>query len=333
MSIGLSDDLPRVAVIGGGLSGLTVATRLQFDAQVTVFESAKQVGGRLSSYQLNGFEFDAGAQYFTVQEEAFANVVEDWKSQQWVEPWEPWVVDIDTRGMMARESEHWWVAQPSMQSLLHNWAALCEDVQVNTAIVSMCREQEQWTLQDSRGNQHGPFHSCLFAVPPQALRSLLKPIAKEFVKPVKSVAYAPCWSVLAGVQSGLMLPYAAAFANHEVLSWVADNRCKPMRQGGEAWVLHATPEWSSSQSGLAPHEAAEQIWAAFESIVGYPLAQPQVMAAKFWAEAKVIQPLGENCLWSPQLELGACGDWCIAGHMEAAFLSGHALAEKWLESH
>ncbi len=37
-------------------------------------------------------------------------------------------------------------------------------------------------------------------------------------------------------------------------------------------------------------------------------------------------PLGEDCLWDPTLALGACGDWCLAGRVEAALLSGAALA-------
>jgi renalase len=39
---------------------------------------------------------------------------------------------------------------------------------------------------------------------------------------------------------------------------------------------------------------------------------------------------GEDCLWDCVERLGACGDWCVGGRVEAAFLSGVALAGRVL---
>ena len=49
----------RVAVVGGGLAGLTAALRLiQAGFQVTLFEANPELGGNLSSQQINGVEHD-----------------------------------------------------------------------------------------------------------------------------------------------------------------------------------------------------------------------------------------------------------------------------------
>lgn len=53
---------PRVAVIGGGLSGLCCAERLvRSGISATVFEKAEVVGGRMRSDQVDGFTLDRGA--------------------------------------------------------------------------------------------------------------------------------------------------------------------------------------------------------------------------------------------------------------------------------
>jgi predicted NAD/FAD-dependent oxidoreductase len=54
---------------------------------------------------------------------------------------------------------------------------------------------------------------------------------------------------------------------------------------------------------------------------------PAHAAAHRWRYALVQNPLGEPCLWDQKTNLGLCGDWCIAPRLEAAFLSGRALAQ------
>ncbi len=58
--------VPRIAVIGAGIAGLTAAYRLQqAGAQVTVYEARDYVGGRMTSLAWEGFTINPGAQFFT----------------------------------------------------------------------------------------------------------------------------------------------------------------------------------------------------------------------------------------------------------------------------
>ncbi len=50
--------MPRVAIIGGGISGLTLAYRLRqylADVDVQILESEKSVGGKIDSVKDQGF--------------------------------------------------------------------------------------------------------------------------------------------------------------------------------------------------------------------------------------------------------------------------------------
>jgi predicted NAD/FAD-dependent oxidoreductase len=38
-------------------------------------------------------------------------------------------------------------------------------------------------------------------------------------------------------------------------------------------------------------------------------------------------------LYDPNLRIGACGDWCLGGKIEAAFLSGRGMANRIAENH
>ncbi len=54
------------------------------------------------------------------------------------------------------------------------------------------------------------------------------------------------------------------------------------------------------------------------------------LQAHRWRHALVEQPLGLPCLVDEEISAGACGDWCIAPRVEAAFESGRALAHSLL---
>lgn len=58
----------RIAVVGAGISGLTCAWELQKAGyNVTVYEAAQRVGGRMGTRLQNGFYFDTGTNFFIGQ--------------------------------------------------------------------------------------------------------------------------------------------------------------------------------------------------------------------------------------------------------------------------
>jgi predicted NAD/FAD-dependent oxidoreductase len=71
-----------------------------------------------------------------------------------------------------------------------------------------------------------------------------------------------------------------------------------------------------------PEAVAAALTAAFTALTGLP-----VLAARAhrWRYALASQPLGAPFMWDAAQLLGLCGDWCLAGRLEAAFLSGQGL--------
>jgi phytoene desaturase len=71
----------NIGIIGAGIAGLATAVRLAASGhRVTVFEANDYPGGKLSSFALNGYRFDAGPSLFTMPgyvEELFEAAGED----------------------------------------------------------------------------------------------------------------------------------------------------------------------------------------------------------------------------------------------------------------
>ena len=75
---------PAAAVIGAGIAGIAASIRLAVKGYVvTVYEANKYAGGKLSSFELSGYRFDAGPSLFTLPqlvEELFTLAGRDPKS-------------------------------------------------------------------------------------------------------------------------------------------------------------------------------------------------------------------------------------------------------------
>jgi predicted NAD/FAD-dependent oxidoreductase len=94
--------------------------------------------------------------------------------------------------------------------------------------------------------------------------------------------------------------------------------------------VHASSAWSREHLDLDGGEAARLLLHAFGQAVGTVLPAPSYIAAHRWRHALVERPLGLPCLVDEEMNAGACGDWCIAPRVEAAYESGRTLAHSIL---
>jgi predicted NAD/FAD-dependent oxidoreductase len=128
---------------------------------------------------------------------------------------------------------------------------------------------------------------------------------------------------------------AAAFVEEGTLSWISHDGGKPGRAATAAaplatWVAHASASWSRKHLEASAEDVAPALLAALAGALELDLPPPVHLAVHRWRYAKVERALGEPCLYDPDLGIGACGDWCLGPRLEAAYLSGAAMAERVL---
>jgi predicted NAD/FAD-dependent oxidoreductase len=93
----------------------------------------------------------------------------------------------------------------------------------------------------------------------------------------------------------------------------------------EALVVQADADWSRRHLELP----AVDIVRLLLTETGLT-AEPVLKMAHRWRYALVEQAVQSPFLWDQQSRIGACGDWCQGPGLEAAFLSGEAMAEHLL---
>ena len=274
--------------------------------------------------------FDHGAQYFTVRDRRFEGFVESWRRDGLVSPWEGKIAVLGdgAEGSRDRDTRRF-VGVPGMNAICRHLASDL-DVTLETRGAGLERVEGRWHLRSDRGVELGSYDFVVVSAPaPQSAR-LLATQAPELAARAMRVEMAPCWAAMVSFSSALPLDFDGAFVRDSPLAWVARNSSKPGRPDGEAWLLHASPDWSQDHLELERELAARLLLEAFRAAVGAHDHDVAAVSGHRWRYALPTNPLAEPCLYDEVLGVGACGDWCGGPRVEGAFLSGCALADRML---
>ncbi|KAJ1633134.1 hypothetical protein T492DRAFT_590532, partial [Pavlovales sp. CCMP2436] len=170
----LAGAAPRsCAVIGGGISGLSCAQRLQaLGIDATVFDTGKKApGGRASSRTLalpNGrFTYDHAAQFFTATGE-FAEVVRDWEAEGVVRKWDRGLGVLDAASGVFREYDDnvpRWIGTRGMFDVVEKLTSglrVRQDIWISPDGTGVQRVDGRWKVSAS-GKTLGIFDSVAIA--------------------------------------------------------------------------------------------------------------------------------------------------------------------------
>jgi len=307
----------RTLVIGAGMAGAACARAL-VDAgrEVLVVDKGRSAGGRLAQRRTAAAIFDHGAQYMAVQDPAFAAAVERWRGDGLVVAWTP-------RGGPVKDGEVV-IGVPAMAAPVK---ALLAGIPLRTGVrvQALERDRDLWRVIAEDGPLAEPFAQVVVAVPAAQAADLVG--GHGFARRLRDeVIYAPCLSAMASFAEPVAAPVDLLQDRTADLVWACRNASRPGREAAhDAWTLHASPAWSTARLEDPPDAWAADLVALLGEALG-PLPPLAALSGHRWRYALVTRALGEDCLWDPGTGLGVCGEWCIGGRIEAAFLSGQAMA-------
>jgi len=318
----------RVAVVGAGIAGLACARELtRHGLEVTVFEKSRGVGGRMATRRTDtGARFDHGAQYFTVRDETFQQVVSEWLEAGVVTRWDGRICSLAHGKPEPKEQViPRYVGTPGMNSACKH---LAEGIPIHlqARIETVERIDDRWRLRDTEGAERGLFDAFLTTAPAPQSAALLA-AAPHLQKSAQSVTMHGCWAAMLTFDRRLEVDFDGAFVGRSPLSWIARNSNKPQRSDmPDSWVLHASPTWTTEQLEQPSEQVLAQMLEAFWQATGHHSVKPSYSTVHRWRYAIPPEPLTQSCLFDHELKMGAAGDWCNGPRVEGAYLSGIALA-------
>lgn len=312
-----------IAIIGAGMAGISAANALTAEGHaVTLFDKSRGSGGRMSSKRTEFGDMDMGAQYFTARDSQFRQALRNWLDNGWVVEWTPAMYIFDEQGLQSSSDEQQrFVGNPRMTGLSRQLLSGLNLVS-QTRIAQLSRDdQNRWTLIDDQHNGHGPFDRVIVATPaPQAVALLDH--APQLAHTTAQVAMDPGWTLALAFSEPLATAVEACFVRTGPLDWISRNSSKPGRNGQDSWVLQSTPQWALAHLEADKAEISRLMLDAFSQVIGSTLPQPAFEHVHRWLYARPATACQWGALAAPEKGLYVCGDWCLGGRIENAWLSG-----------
>jgi renalase len=319
--------MKSVAIIGAGLSGLTLANRLQNRAEVTVFEKSGGFGGRMATRRSGAYQFDHGAQYFTARSTEFRQFLLDHSDAGLLHDWQPRTLTLG--GEQKPYTRPWfephWIAAPGMNSLGKSLARN-QRVELNAEVTAVCSAAGGWLINLQSGEQRGPFDWFISTAPaPQT--SKLMPADFLHTEALNKLQLSGCFSLMLGYQSPLNLSFQAAKVKDSPIGWLALDSSKPGRDSNPSLLAQSTNHWADDHLDEPVKEVQRLLLDELGRLLPQ-LPEPDHADLHRWRYAAASTPLQQDFLLDEQRQLAACGDWCLGARVEAAFTSANRLAAR-----
>jgi len=188
------------------------------------------------------------------------------------------------------------------------------------------RNAEEWVIERDQDGDITRARFLLITAPPYQTAELLEGCS-HLASSISQVPMNPCWALMLGFAEALENDFDAAFDNNGPLSWLSRNSSKPGRSG-EAWLLHASADWSQAHLEKDVDWVATRLLQAFrERVPDSGRCSPTLVKAHRWRYALAPEPLEQACLSDQSERLVVAGDWCAGNRIEGAWRSGQAAAD------
>jgi predicted NAD/FAD-dependent oxidoreductase len=247
-----------VLVVGAGIAGLMAASRLeQAGLRVLVVEKGEAVGGRLATYKIGGGFADYGAQFFTVRDDTFKKIVDEWIKEDLVFEWSKGFSDGSLDIGPADDGHERYAIKGGFNALPQRIAHDLQHVFLSTTIATATCDESGWILQDQDANLFTGRALLMTPPVPQALQILDEGATildrKDF-DALNRIDYAPCLTGIFEVEGRATLPRPGAIQRRNAnITWISDNHQKGISPNATILTVQASEQYSA-QMWSAPDE-------------------------------------------------------------------------------
>jgi renalase len=331
----VSDDREKRSciIVGAGISGLLAAGALQRESwNVTVLDKGLGVGGRMATRRVGGGSLDHGAQFFTVRDDRFADLVDGWLDAGAAAEWARGFADAEGR---PNEDGHPRYRGAAGMTSIPEYLARGLDVRTGERAVTVDPHADGWQVGCESGLRLEASALVLAMPVPQALELATSGdygLPEGARQHLEAVSYDPCLAlmVLLDRPGGVPDPGGMQIKG-EPLDWIGDNQRKGISEV-PAMTIHAGPEWSRAHFEDDDAEVKRQLIALAGDRLGIDLSRSVVESfLARWRYSWVTNAHPEPFLAASEAPpLLFCGDAFGQPKVEGAALSGLAAADHLL---
>lgn len=318
----------KIGVVGSGIAGLMCGQRLK-EAGHSVFllDKGRRSGGRMSTRNKESWQWDHGAQYFTVRDDRFASYVDTWKKNGVVSEW----FDLFP-GQASEKTEARYIGVNGMNSIPKNLSSGL-NIHQSMCVDTIDYKKSTWNLVMKSGEVFTCEELVLTPPLPQVVNLLKESnLFNQLTDSSKlaSVEYEKGVSLMLVLDKPSLIPPPGCLKlDNGLVSWIADNSHKEGFPNQNCITVHASPKYADDTWDEGSDRVAEAMIQSIESILGASVVDWHIHR---WLYAFAKNPLKSSFYRDTNMHLTIAGDAFISSRVESAALSGLSAAESLIQS-
>jgi len=135
-----------------------------------------------------------------------------------------------------------------------------------------------------------------------------------------------------GFEKNPNLGFDAAMIHNEIISWVYVNSSKPDRNSNNfSLVIQSTNKWADKNLVIEKYAVMKKMIEEASKVLQRDINEAVHKEVHGWHFANASKR-DLSVFIDHNMQIAACGDWCMHGRVESAYLSGKELAENVIKS-
>ena len=325
--------MKNVAVIGAGITGITLANLLQKKFNLTVFEKSRGVGGRMATRRAEPYQFNHGAQYFKIENKEFKDFMQPLILNKIIKPLEANQIEILNKEVIKRTkiyNKQYFTAESKMNSVVKYLINNNFSIKLLCKIEKIIKENDKWFVIDSGQVSFGPYDWLIITIPPNQAKEILYNNFK-FLDIFKKIKMRSCYSLMLGFDKFEEFDFDTALFLDEDVQWLSIR--KIILENKEYYNLLINSSYNFAEQNIngSKDKISDYLIKQVSDILKCKLNNYEHKALHFWKYAMSEKNNNLGSLLDEDLKVIVCGDWCMNGKVEGGFLSAKDAVNKLLK--
>ena len=325
--------MKNVAVIGAGITGITLANLLQKKVNLTVFEKSRGVGGRMATRRATPYQFNHGAQYFKIENKEFKDFLQPLMLNKIIKPLEANQIEILNKKVIKSTkicNKKYFTAESKMNSVVKNLVNNNFSIKLLCKIEKTIKENDKWFIIDSNQVSYGPYDWLFITIPPnQAIEILYNNF--KFLDIIKKLKMRSCFSLMLGFDKIKEFNFDTALFLDADVQWLSIRKKIIDNKEYNNLLINSSYNFAEKNVNGSKDKISDYLIKQVSDILKCELNNYKHKALHFWKYAMSEKNNNLGSLLDEDLKVIVCGDWCMNGKVEGGFLSAKNAASKLLK--
>lgn len=307
----------KIAIIGAGLSGSLLASKLNHNFEVTVFDKARGCGGRTSRLIKDSYNFDKGCQFFEIQNKTVLQELQAPLNKNIIVPF--------SKETLVFHQEDTLIIQPTLFTGKVNLNNLIKfflkdvNVSFNNNVIDIDKKNLHWFITTDKKICYGPFDVVIMSQPaPQVLN-----IAPNFAELLNNITYSSSLVLYLALKKTLSNQFKIPIIDeHSLIKSIIQKEHHPANISQSTLTIQSKPiDPTNINSDI--HNLILKIINDSEIILNQKLSY-EIIGHHLWRYSECLKTSNINSIWDHKSKLGVIGDGLVeksCSGIESAVLS------------